>query len=152
MRRHRPDLVVVGERVVDATLVESEVGEPDRPDRPSLGFGSVTEQHGGTLARRTVADCRRAQHHHGRGHRCQFGRVVALGEADRLGRRSHRRRERPAVLHDADGAEHADQRAHGAPRPQVVLEAGEQRIGLRRAAQETQRGREDLGQEQGVGR
>ena len=49
------------EGVVDAPLVEGEVGEPDRSDRPALGLGDVAEQGGGPLAGLAVADRRRAQ-------------------------------------------------------------------------------------------
>ena len=145
-------IAVVGVGVLEPALVEGEVAEPDRAHRPPFRLRHVAQQGGRPLARLPVADRRRAQRQHAGGERRQLRRLVALGQGDRLRAGGHRRRERAAVLDDADRAEHADQRAHRAPRPQVGVEVGEQRVGRLGAAQEAERRGEHLGQEHGVGR
>ena len=151
-RHHRRHGLVDGQGVIDAALVEGEVAEPDRPERPSLRLGQVAQQLGRLLARLAIADRRRAEGEDAGGHRRQLGRVVRLGEADRLDAGGHRRRERTAVLDHGSGAEHADQRPHGATGAEVAVEIVEQGVGRRRPAQEGQRRGQHLGEEQGVGR
>ena len=132
-RRHRVDLAVVGLGVLEPALVERQVAEADRAHRPP--FAAPARRAAGRPPARTppgrpspprTSTSTPAASDASSGVSLLSARAIASVAG------GHRRRERAAVLDDAYGAEHADQRTHRAAGAQVGVER-------RRAGRRTRR-------------